>query len=157
LSRGPIGKSREEKELAGNPGNRPLPKEFKLRKGAPQPPADLRGEAFAEWCRIVPELEAAGLLAHVDRSYLVIYCSAWAQHEDAREALDREGVLVDGQKGNLVKNPAAQVMKDAADIMLKYGAKLGLNPSDRARLGAAMAGDNDEDGPDADVRKLFAV
>ncbi len=103
-------------------------------KGAPRPPSDLRGEALAEWGRIVPELDNLGLLTKVDRGYLVAYCEAWSSFNDSRAVLAEEGILVRGRDGGMVKNPAAQVMKDSADMMLKFGARFGLSPADRVRL-----------------------
>lgn len=132
---GTIPKPKAQKELEGNPGNRPIKDEPEPRRGAPKPPTDLSPEAFAEWCRIVPDLDAIGLLCRVDRAYLVAYCESWAAFDEARVFLAEKGPLVEGRDGNMVKNPAAQVMRDAADLMLKYGSRFGLSPADRTRLG----------------------
>lgn len=144
------------KELKGNPGNRPIKEEPKVSMGAPKPPSDLKGEAFAEWSRIVPDLDRAGLLAKVDRAYLVGYCEAWAQFCEAREELHANGTLIVGRDGGLVRNPAAMVMKDSLDMMLKYGAKFGLSPIDRARLGRVPEKNVEDDGPDAVVLQLLS-
>ena len=133
------------KRLKGNPGNRPIKEEPSPTMGAPKPPADLAGEAFAEWSRIVPDLDKIGLLALVDRAYLVAYCEAWASFCEAREMLHDKGALVVGRDGGLVRNPAAMVMKDSLDLMLKYGAKFGLSPADRARLGRVPEKTDDDD------------
>ncbi|MFC9231028.1 phage terminase small subunit P27 family [Streptomyces decoyicus] len=141
-------------ELKGNPSKKRLNgTEPEPTKGAPRPPADLKGEALAEWGRIVPELDGLGLLAKVDRAYLVAYCEAWATFNAAREAMAEYGPLVAGRDGGLVKNPAAQVMRDAADLMLKFGSRFGLSPSDRTRLSVPSAA---EDGPDAQVLSLLS-
>ncbi|MCP9207818.1 phage terminase small subunit P27 family [Streptomyces cucumeris] len=141
-------------ELKGNPSKKRLNgTEPEPTRGAPRPPADLKGEALAEWGRIVPELDGLGLLARVDRAYLVAYCEAWATFNAAREAMAEYGPLVAGRDGGLVKNPAAQVMRDAADLMLKFGSRFGLSPSDRTRLSVPSAA---EDGPDAQVLSLLS-
>jgi P27 family predicted phage terminase small subunit len=141
-------------ELKGNPSKKKLNGfEPEPTRGAPRPPDDLKGEARAEWDRIVPELDSLGLLAKVDRAYLVAYCEAWGTFNLAREALADYGPLVAGRDGGLVKNPAAQVMRDAADMMLKFGSRFGLSPSDRTRLSVAPAS---EDGPDAQVLSLLS-
>lgn len=134
------------KQLAGNPGNRPISPEPEPTKGAPNPPGDLTPEAFAEWCRIVPELEAIGLLAKVDRAYLVAYCEAWSNFCEAREAVREHGTLVQGRDGNLVKNPATQVMKDSLEMMLKYGTQFGLSPTARARMTFSIPQDKPDEG-----------
>jgi P27 family predicted phage terminase small subunit len=141
-------------ELKGNPSKKKLAgAEPEPRRGAPRPPADLKGEALAEWGRIVPELDRLGLLTLVDRAYLVAYCEAWASFNAAREALSEYGPLVAGRDGGLVKNPASQIMRDAADLMLKFGSRFGLSPSDRTRLSVPSG---HEDGPDAQVLSLLS-
>ncbi|MEV5080320.1 phage terminase small subunit P27 family [Streptomyces sp. NPDC056159] len=141
-------------ELRGNPSKKKLSGgEPEPTRGAPRPPADLKGEALAEWGRIVPELDKLGLLTKVDRAYLVAYCEAWSTFDAAREAMAEYGPLVAGRDGGLVKNPAAQVMRDAADMMLKFGSRFGLSPSDRTRLSVPS---EPEAGPDAKVLSLLS-
>jgi phage terminase small subunit len=45
------------------------------------------------------------------------------------------------------------VMRDAADLMLKFGSRFGLSPSDRTRLSVPSRAD---DGPDAQVLSLLS-
>lgn len=152
---GPPPKPTALKILEGNPGQRPInTEEPKPTAGAPKPPADLKGEALAEWGRVVPELDRLGLLTKVDRAYLVAYCSAWASFEEARAALAERGPLVEGRDGNLVKNPAAQIMKDSADLMLKFGSRFGMSPADRSRLTVPLG--TPDEGPDATVLSILS-
>lgn len=102
--------------------------------GAPQPPEWLSAEALAEWGRLVPELDRLGLLAKVDRAALVVYCESWAAYVASAQALEEHGPLVPGREGSVVKNPAAQMMRDSAQTMLQYGARFGFTPSDRMKL-----------------------
>jgi P27 family predicted phage terminase small subunit len=142
------------KALAGNPGQRPIKPEPEPTKGAPRAPHDLKGEALAEWGRIVPELDALGLLAKVDRAYLVAYCESWASFDQARQEVAERGALVTGRDGYLVKNPAAQIMKDAADMMLKFGSRFGLSPVDRARL--TVDKPEEDSGPGAAILSILS-
>lgn len=128
-------KAPELKLLHGNPSNEPAQAPAKSRTGRPSPPADLKGEAFAEWCRITTYLEKVGRIEMVDYAALVVYCSAWAAFDDARQAMEEHGTLVTGRDGGLVKNPAAQIMKDSSAIMLNYGSRFGFTPKDRVNLG----------------------
>jgi len=50
----------------------------KLKPAAPSPPDWLDAEARAEWDRVVPELDAQGLLSGVDRAILTSYSAAWS-------------------------------------------------------------------------------
>lgn len=142
------------KALEGNPGKRPLNRVEPVPSAAiPEPPVTLKGEARSEWRRVVPELARLGLVTKVDRAYLVAYCSAWGTFEAARIAMAEHGPLINGRDGNLVKNPAAQIMRDAADLMIKFGARFGLSPSDRTRLAVTPP---IEEGPGADVLQLLS-
>lgn len=124
--------------LKGNPGNRPVPSGQSVSlTGVPDPPATLRGEAYAEWVRVTSFLSQVGKIEVVDKAALTVYCQAWGSFCRAAEELDEYGPLVEGREGNLVKNPAAQVMRDASDVMLKYGSKFGLTPRDRQAMGFA--------------------
>jgi P27 family predicted phage terminase small subunit len=141
-------------ELKGNPGKKKVSGvEPEPARGAPKPPADLSGEALAEWGRVVPELDRLGLITKVDRAYLVAYVEAWATFDSARAAMREYGPLVAGRDGGMVKNPAAQVMRDAADLMIKFGARFGLSPSDRTRLSVPS---EPEGGPDAQILSLLS-
>ena len=71
----------------------------------------------------------------MDYAALVVYCSAWSAFDQARKALETYGPLVEGRDGGFVKNPAAQIMKDSAAIMLNYGSRFGFTPCDRHNLG----------------------
>jgi P27 family predicted phage terminase small subunit len=99
----------------------------------------------------VPELDGAGLLSPVDRGYLVAYCEAWATFCDAREDIAKRGTLIPGRGGDMVRSPAAVVMKDSMDAMLKFGAKFGLSPADRSRLAKVPVEDEPEDDPAAGI------
>ena len=99
----------------------------------PRCPAWLSPYAKTEWKRVVPELDTLGLLTVVDRSTLAAYCEAVATFKAATEVV-RRGVLVTGQKGEAVKNPALQVQRDAARLIATYSSMFGFSPSDRARI-----------------------
>ena len=134
------------KVLHGNPGKEKAPvMPGKSATGKPSPPLDLRGEAFAEWCRITSYLESVGHIEAVDYAALVVYVTAWSMFDMVRKAMEEHGPLVVGRDGALVKNPAAQVMRDSSDTMLKYGAKFGFSPKDRMNLGIGKT-DAEEDG-----------
>ncbi len=101
----------------------------------PPMPRELTGEARAEWRRIVPELERAGMLARVDRGMLLRYCAAWADWCELRELLGRSGKVIRGQKGNLVRNPLWLLLQDAERTLTELARQLGLTPASRLRAG----------------------
>lgn len=136
-----VRKSPDVKALNGNPGNRALSTNGKSATGTPQPPADLRGEAFAEWCRVTDFLQRTGHIEKIDHAALVVYCSAWGMFDAARKQFEEYGPLTVGRDGGFVKNPAAQIMTDASKIMAQYGAKFGFTPRDRVTLGMTSGED----------------
>lgn len=74
-----------------------------------------------------------GLAHSADQALIVVYACAVAHHRAACRLLDA-GVLVRGQKGELVKSPAAQLVRDNAVIIARVGEQLGLSPGSRSRL-----------------------
>ncbi|HEY1190440.1 MAG TPA: phage terminase small subunit P27 family [Gemmata sp.] len=145
-ARGPKPKNPALKLLAGNPGKRPVQggaKTGRIRKGAPARPPELTGEAAAEWDRLAPELDAAGLLAVTDRGILAAYCLAVADMLAARDAINREGRIittpVQTSRGEVIghkhqEHPAARMLERASSRIDKLAAALGLSPAARSRL-----------------------
>ncbi|MGE3913738.1 MAG: phage terminase small subunit P27 family [Chloroflexota bacterium] len=68
-------------------------------------PRELSEEAKAEWRRIVPVLEEAGLLNTIDRALLIRYCCAWADWLELQGLIQQSGKLLKGARGHLVRNP----------------------------------------------------
>jgi P27 family predicted phage terminase small subunit len=144
--RGPKPKNPALKLLAGNPGKRPVgavTSAGTARPGRPDRPRELKGEAAREWERIVPELEAAGWLAVIDRAGLAAYCCAWAQFAWAEGVIQREGAIVSEPvqtaKGEVVgsrmkAHPAVKMRHDAAAQMGAFLDRFGLTPAARSRL-----------------------
>lgn len=123
------------KVIDGNPGKRSLAAPAQPPPSKPRCPTWLTTYAKTEWRRVVPALDALGLLTGVDRSTLAAYCEAVATFKEATEAVTEYGILVKGRrKGEAVKNPALQIQRDAARSIATYSAMFGLSPSDRVRL-----------------------
>ncbi|MEU3020100.1 phage terminase small subunit P27 family [Nocardiopsis sp. NPDC007018] len=90
--------------------------------------------ALGVWNRLAPDLARKGVLTPWDVDQFAVFCDAVVRHREATRAVDREGALVEGQKGNLVRNPGIQIARDYADLMVKVGSRFGLTPGDRADL-----------------------
>jgi P27 family predicted phage terminase small subunit len=103
----------------------------------PAMPRDLPSEAKAEWRRIVGELEAAGLLATIDRAVLIRYCTAWADWVELQDLLKRSGKVLKGARGHLVRNPLWFLKQDAEQTLADLGRQLCLTPAARLRAGVA--------------------
>jgi P27 family predicted phage terminase small subunit len=158
--RGRPAKPTKLKILAGNPGKRRLPdKEPQPRAVAPTMPAWLSAEAKQEWRRIVPELQALGLLTIVDRVALASYCQAWAELVIATQLVTKEGRLITinlfNRAGEFagtkqVLHPAVKMQRDAFARVKAFIGEFGLTPASRTKV----RGDKASDGP-ADPFEAF--
>ena len=99
-----------------------------------EPPPHLRGEALEEWRRLAPQLRVMRLLSALDVGLLAAWCSAWADLVTAERHLARDGLVVEGREGQLVRSPWFMVKSRSIDALLKLGARFGFSPSDRVRL-----------------------
>lgn len=101
----------------------------------PAKPRTLTGEAKAEWDRIVPEIEAMGLVATVDRAMLIRYCRSWADWCQVDENLQKTGLLVKGRRDALVRNPLFLLRSDLESVLSDLSKQMGLTPASRLRAG----------------------
>lgn len=124
------------KIIEGNPGKRRLAPTVKAPPSRPTCPDYLAPYAKTVWRRLVPLLDAMGILTRVDRDTMAAYCASVARFKEASEVLNKTGVLVQGQrKGQAVKNPAIQIQRDAIRDIATFSSMFGLSPADRHRLG----------------------
>lgn len=83
----------------------------------PGPPAFLKGEARAEWKRVVAAMGATGVYTAADRALLTVHCQMWAR-------------FVEREFGQGAEGCSANFLIAFANI----AGKLGLTPSDRVKL-----------------------
>ena len=135
------------KVLNGNPGKRPLnEREPQPLEGVPERPLWLDGEAQAEWERVVPELQAMGLLSSADRAALAAYCTAWSRWVQAEAQVRKYGPIVKSpEKGFPMKSPYLTIADQALETMRKLMVEFGLTPSSRSRIRLPAAGDRGDD------------
>lgn len=98
-----------------------------------RPPSWLGKAAKREFRRIVKVLEQTKLLTNADVDVLAVYCDALVRYAEASQAVEAEGVTVQGASGP-IQNPAVLVATKYAAIMARLGPRLGLDPSGRASL-----------------------
>lgn len=143
---GPAPKPTILKELAGNPGKRPLNDReavIPVPDSVPYAPRHLSGEAKREWRRVVKILLAAGLYSDVDRAALAMYCQAWGRWVEAESEIAKRGAILQGANGGLYQNPWLSVANKAQDQLRKMIAEFGLSPAQRSRV-VAMGPERDQ-------------
>lgn len=148
----------------GKRGPRPNPTNLKLLHGErhqdrinvdePQPraafiepPEELAPDVAAVWRTTVRELSAMGLAYSSDADTLRCFCEAVATHRKACAVLAKSPILVKGIHGNMVRNPALQIQRDAAATIRNFAQEFGLTPSARSTIRRQEAGASREDNP----------
>jgi P27 family predicted phage terminase small subunit len=81
-------------------------------------------------------LEPLGLLTHVDRAALAIYCAAWARWNEAQAKCAELGETIETKIGNLIQNPWRGVAARAEATMVKVAQEFGMTPASRTRIEA---------------------
>jgi len=109
------------------------------RGGRPRQPADLSPAASAVWRRVLREMGATGVISAVDADILRAYCEAVSRYAYAAAALEQVGPLITAagsgaRRGELVKNPLHQVVRDNALLVRALARELGLTPAARVGL-----------------------
>ena len=123
------------KELAGNPGHRPLNQdEPKPQTVMMQAPRFLDDVANKEWRRISRELYPLGLLTKIDRSALAAYCQAYSRWIQASEEIEGKSLTLKTENGYEYPNPLLAIINNALEVMRKFGVEFGMTPSSRSRL-----------------------
>ena len=100
-----------------------------------QCPSDLITEREQElYIFIVNQLKSAAILNDLDIEIIkaTVYCII--NMNDANEAVKRHGAVILDENGKLYKNPAVNIYKDYHTMYLSNSIRLGLSPSDRAKL-----------------------
>jgi P27 family predicted phage terminase small subunit len=142
------------KLVTGNPGKRPLnAAEPKPKTGIPAPPAELSGDAKAEWRRVAHHLHALGILTTADRAALAAYCQAYGRWRQAERALAEMAkldpvtgaLMIRTKDGNAIQNPLVGTANKAMADMVRYAAEFGMTPSARTRIAGAPADGHDDD------------
>lgn len=123
------------KQLAGNPGKRPLNEhEPATIPGRPEPPSHLLGEARDEWYRMVERLERMGILSQTDVPSLVAYCEAWANYVEVKTQLKQVGRLIKTPNGHVQSNPLVSQFNQLDNALRRWLVEFGLTPSSRSRI-----------------------
>lgn len=121
----------------GRPGKRAKNKnepQFNVLNPRSKPSAFLDAIGAKEWRRIVPLLSARGLLTHVDRTALEIYCDAYSVFVRCSQVMKERGISYKTANGNYMQLPHANVKQGAVNTIMAVCARFGMTPSDRARM-----------------------
>lgn len=130
------------KELAGNPGKRPLNKSEPKTSSLPMAPSGMTARAKTAWAKIVHAMPP-GVYTALDSNLLAAYCEAVSLHGQATAKLTKGPLEITGSTGQVKVTPWIGVQSEAARLIATLGAKLGLDPVSRQQI-------NSEEGQAAD-------
>jgi P27 family predicted phage terminase small subunit len=92
--------------------------------------------AIEEYERVTAALAPARVLAAGDRDVVAVYADAVGRWRHFRRAAGRRGFTQTTKGGYRAPSAEAALMKQALDDMRRFGAVLGLSPSERERVSA---------------------
>lgn len=112
----------------------PKPKRrMKASAAALRCPSYLPDHGKALWRKIVPELQRQGISV-LDAPSLEALCIAYAMMRQSAEILARDGAIIEGARGNPVRNPAMLTFIAAQTAVKSWAAEFGLSLSARSML-----------------------
>jgi P27 family predicted phage terminase small subunit len=141
----PQKKAVSEKLLDNNPGKRDLSAAARPIPGRPAEPKSLDASGLAEWRRLADALQDSGKLQLSDAGLLLDAAMAYQRICEAEKHISDEGLIVEGDHGVLVKNPACQLSRDYAVRYQKSVQLLGLNAGTRPDVPKASTDDAGND------------
>ncbi|MBA3781194.1 MAG: phage terminase small subunit P27 family [Nocardioides sp.] len=127
----------------GNPGKRPLKDSAVLPPSALCEPEwldllpgdeDVAATAGRLWKRNAPTLARSVGLVGEQQEVLVDYCITWARIEQGERALSRDGMVIRGAMGGVVKNPWTTVLNQYRSHLRSLIGELGLSPASATRI-----------------------
>lgn len=116
---------------------------------APGRPSYLKGDAAYAWDRIVPVLEAIGVLAVMDENALARYCTTWATWRKMCQFIEKHGETYkilneDGSIKLLQQYPQVAICNRAAILLGRLEQEFGMTPSSRSNLDVKIKGLEDD-------------
>lgn len=103
-----------------------------------------RRVASGLWDRLAPSLQRSAGLSGEMAETLTEFCVCWARIDQGERALSRDGVVMPGIMGGLVKNPWTTVLHQYRAHFRSLVGELGLTPAAATRI-TAPSGDDDDD------------
>ena len=138
---GPAPKPTRLKELAGNPGRRPLNKHEPAPEttGIPKPPAHLGRFGKSLWKTYAGKMAGLGLLTDIDVPAWETLCLAYDRMREAGADIKRHKGRVYVKNGLPCVRPEVRIEAEARKEFRHYCAEFGLTPSSRSRVVASLA------------------
>lgn len=113
-------------------------------KKVPPAPKDLSPLAQKVWRAELGALVRAEKIAAHELPLFKSYCSATARIDEAQALIAQHGLLIVGASGELKRNPATTIQKEAIALQARLAAEFGITPASRNKNERFV---DDEDAP----------
>ncbi len=134
-------KTTEVKKLNGTHRANRDRKTPQFASGSISCPKYLSKTARAEWNRVAPLLEEAGILQEIDASILASYCQMFGHWRSSEDDIARNGLVITvssqtrtGKSEKPIQNPAVRNAIQFHKSMIQTAVKLGISLLDRQRI-----------------------
>jgi P27 family predicted phage terminase small subunit len=133
VDRGMKRKSNLAKRLSGSARRDRLPKRdlaARLIRAVP-PPRGMSDRAKLEWRALMPAVLAIGTMSKADLRAFALLATTLAAESEAREAIERDGMVVVGGSGGRKSHPALKAAETARMQAMRLLESFGLTPRGR--------------------------
>ena len=135
----------------GNPGKRPVKDSAKLPPSALVEPdwsatfgEESAADASAMWRKLAPTLSRAVGLVGEQQVTLEEYVVTVVRIREGERAIKRDGMVVPGAMGGVVKNPWTTVLNQYRSHLRSLTGELGLSPASATRITRPESSDEDD-------------
>lgn len=97
-------------------------------------PADIESEAKDYMKDVLEMLESNGVMENVDTAALTMLARNYSMFIKASKTLEKDGLTVTSDRGNIAAHPAIKIAKDAQTQAMKVMAEFGLTAKARTKL-----------------------
>ena len=97
-------------------------------------PSDIEKEAKDYIKDVLEMLESNGVIENVDNAALTMLARNYSMFIKANKQLEKEGLTVTSDRGNIAAHPAIKIAKDAQTQAMKVMAEFGLTAKARTKL-----------------------
>lgn len=106
-------------------------------------PTDIEKEAKEYMKNVIQMLDESGVMQDVDSAALTMLARNYSMFIKASKQLEKDGLTVVSDRGNIAPHPAIKIAKDAQIQAMKVMEKFGLTAKDRTKI--AKLSDNSKE------------
>ena len=106
-------------------------------------PTNIEKEAKDYMKDVILMLEDNSLMKNVDNAALTMLARNYSMFIKASKQLEKDGLTVVSDRGNIAPHPAIKIAKDAQIQAMKVMEKFGLTAKDRTKIAKLNSGDKE--------------